>query len=64
MKNFNYALTFLLLFLNQSNYSATSYIHEYEYCVVGAGPAGLQMAYFLQKSNRNYILLERNNISG
>jgi NADPH-dependent glutamate synthase beta subunit-like oxidoreductase len=36
----------------------------HEYCVVGAGPAGLQMAYFLHKSNRNYILYERNKIVG
>lgn len=32
---------------------------DYEYCVIGAGPAGLQMAYFLHKSNRNYIVFEQ-----
>lgn len=32
---------------------------DYDYCVVGAGPGGIQMAYFLQKNNRNYIVLEK-----
>lgn len=31
---------------------------DYEYVIVGAGPAGLQMAYFLQKAKRRYILFE------
>uniref|UniRef100_A0A8C4QYC6 FAD-dependent oxidoreductase domain containing 2 n=1 Tax=Eptatretus burgeri TaxID=7764 RepID=A0A8C4QYC6_EPTBU len=35
-----------------------------DYCIIGAGPGGLQMAYFLQQAGRNYIVLERNNISG
>jgi thioredoxin reductase len=29
-----------------------------EYLVVGAGPAGLQMAYFLEKAGRKYLVLE------
>ena len=32
--------------------------HEYDYVIVGAGPAGLQMAYFLQKSSRRYVVYE------
>ncbi|CAG12117.1 unnamed protein product, partial [Tetraodon nigroviridis] len=31
-----------------------------DYCVLGAGPAGLQMGYFLSKAQRDYIILERN----
>jgi cation diffusion facilitator CzcD-associated flavoprotein CzcO len=31
---------------------------EYEYLIIGAGPAGLQLGYFLQKANRNYLILE------
>lgn len=32
----------------------------WDYIVVGAGPAGLQMGYFLEKNKRDYIILERN----
>lgn len=28
----------------------------YDYCVLGAGPAGLQMGYFLSKAKRDYII--------
>lgn len=38
--------------------------HRYEYCVLGAGPAGLQMGYFLSKAKRDYIILERNSGPG
>lgn len=31
-----------------------------DYCVLGAGPAGLQMGYFLSRANRDYVILERN----
>jgi len=30
-----------------------------QYCIIGAGPGGLQMAYFLQQSNRDYIIYEK-----
>lgn len=33
---------------------------RFNYCVLGAGPAGLQMGYFLSKAERDYIILERN----
>ena len=33
-------------------------MRELEYLVIGAGPAGLQMAYFLEKAGRGYLLLE------
>ena len=36
----------------------------WDYVVVGAGPAGLQMGYHLQKTGRNYVILERNSSSG
>lgn len=34
---------------------------EYDYLIVGAGPAGLQLGYFLEKENRNYLILEAGN---
>lgn len=34
---------------------------HYKYIIIGAGPAGMQMAYFLKKRNLDYIVLERNN---
>jgi len=30
-----------------------------QYCIIGAGPGGLQMAYFLHQSNRDYIVYEK-----
>lgn len=35
-----------------------------KYIIVGAGPAGLQMAYFLKKSGRDYIVLEKESTAG
>lgn len=32
---------------------------RYDYCVIGAGPAGLQMGYFLKRAARDYVILER-----
>ncbi|KAJ8345117.1 hypothetical protein SKAU_G00293100 [Synaphobranchus kaupii] len=46
-----------------NNHSANSTLHH-DYCVLGAGPAGLQMGYFLSKSQRDYIILERNSGPG
>ncbi|MBV6623338.1 MAG: NAD(P)-binding domain-containing protein [Rivularia sp. (in: Bacteria)] len=31
---------------------------EFDYLIIGAGPAGLQLGYFLEKANRNYLILE------
>jgi len=36
----------------------------HDYIVVGAGPAGLQLGYFLKKAGRDYAIIERANISG
>jgi thioredoxin reductase len=35
-----------------------------KYLIVGAGPAGLQMGYFLQKAGLNYLIIEKDNTSG
>ncbi|OWF56517.1 FAD-dependent oxidoreductase domain-containing protein 2 [Mizuhopecten yessoensis] len=38
--------------------------YETEFCIIGAGPAGLQLGYFFQKSGMDYVIYERSNISG
>ena len=42
----------------------SSEIEFHEYCIIGAGPAGLQMGYFLEKTGRDYVIYEKANQSG
>jgi thioredoxin reductase len=37
---------------------------EHQYIIVGAGPAGLQLSYFLQQAGADYLALERETASG
>jgi thioredoxin reductase len=37
---------------------------ELDYLIIGGGPAGLQLAYFLSKAGRHYLILERTNTPG
>lgn len=37
---------------------------RHEYIVLGAGPAGVQLGYFLEKAGRDYSILERGNHAG
>ena len=39
-------------------------IADFEYLIIGAGPAGLQLGYYLEKANRNYLILEGGNKAG
>ncbi len=39
-------------------------MNSYDYIVVGAGPAGLQMGYFLQQAGRKYVILEAKECAG
>jgi thioredoxin reductase len=39
-------------------------VNDFEYLIIGAGPAGLQLAYFLEKAQRSYLTLEAGNSSG
>jgi thioredoxin reductase len=32
--------------------------HAFDYVIIGAGPAGLQLAHYLQRANRNFVVLE------
>ena len=36
---------------------------HHKYCVIGAGPAGLQIGYFLERAKRDYVVFERANQS-
>ncbi len=38
--------------------------HKTEYLVLGAGPAGLQLAYFLQRAGRDYVVLDASDHAG
>ncbi|CAB1433418.1 unnamed protein product [Pleuronectes platessa] len=40
--------------------SSDNVTRHFDYCVLGAGPSGLQMGHFLSKARRDYIILERN----
>jgi cation diffusion facilitator CzcD-associated flavoprotein CzcO len=35
-----------------------------DYIIIGSGPAGLQMGYFLQKQKQNFLILERGEKAG
>jgi cation diffusion facilitator CzcD-associated flavoprotein CzcO len=43
---------------------ASGVTRYWDYIVVGAGPGGLQVGYFLQRAGRDYVILERANVSG
>ena len=32
---------------------------NYEYIILGGGPSGIQLAYYFEKNNLNYIILEK-----
>jgi len=38
--------------------------NKFDYIIVGAGPAGLQLAYYMQKNNINYKIIESGEESG
>ena len=37
---------------------------QYDYVLIGAGPFGIQMGYYLEKNKEKYVILEKNEISG
>ena len=38
--------------------------HHWDYVVIGAGPAGLQLGHHLQAAGRSYVIMEKGNTSG
>ena len=51
-----YAASCVLLLISELCSSAAVY---HDYIVVGAGPGGLQLGYFLERAGRDYVILER-----
>ncbi|MDJ0706018.1 MAG: NAD(P)-binding domain-containing protein [Leptolyngbyaceae cyanobacterium MO_188.B28] len=41
-----------------------SVVTDFEYLIIGAGPAGVQLGYFLEKRGRDYLILEAGEESG
>lgn len=65
MKKQSDSLTYIqacLVFLVFISMTTASGYHDY--CIIGAGSGGLQLGYYLQQQNRDYIIYERTNISG
>ncbi|XP_048575834.1 FAD-dependent oxidoreductase domain-containing protein 2 isoform X2 [Nematostella vectensis] len=36
----------------------------HEYCIVGAGPGGLQLGFFFERAGRDYVIYERDGLAG
>ncbi|XP_075999253.1 FAD-dependent oxidoreductase domain-containing protein 2 [Genypterus blacodes] len=45
-------------------YCSVNDASHHDYCILGAGPSGVQMGHFLQKANRDYMIFERNSGPG
>src|SRR2546422_8521123 len=39
-------------------------VSKHDYLIIGAGPAGLQIGYYLQKAGRDYLILESGDTPG
>jgi thioredoxin reductase len=64
MGAFRYCRVALLLALSRSSAVDAVGKSERDYCIVGAGPAGIQLGYLLGAANRDYVVLERNSVAG
>ncbi|XP_065889903.1 FAD-dependent oxidoreductase domain-containing protein 2-like isoform X3 [Dysidea avara] len=58
------SMQLLLVLLLSCTYSCAKKSVHYQYCIIGAGPSGLQMGHFLQNAGRNYLIIERNHTAG
>lgn len=60
-----FLLTSCVLLMTPLTFALTPDSHRYhDYCIVGAGPAGLQLGHFLDRAGRDYVVFERSNNSG
>jgi thioredoxin reductase len=56
-------LTILFFFQTRENFTDEGIINK-EFIIIGAGPAGLQTGYFLNKFKKDYLILEKSNTVG
>ncbi|WP_235109563.1 NAD(P)-binding domain-containing protein [Acaryochloris sp. 'Moss Beach'] len=57
--DFTHELLNLSLQMNDCENSISSlYRNDFDYLILGAGPAGIQLGYYLEKSNHDYVILE------
>jgi thioredoxin reductase len=54
----------LLVSLVQGNEAELSFDYTQKHCIVGAGPAGLQVGLMLQQADEDYVVLERSSGAG
>ncbi|KAM4722839.1 FAD-dependent oxidoreductase domain-containing protein 2 [Rhinophrynus dorsalis] len=57
-------LQYLPLVLLLTSSCLSCHLVTHDYCVLGAGPGGLQIARFLEDTDRDYLVLERNPVPG
>ncbi|XP_060079934.1 FAD-dependent oxidoreductase domain-containing protein 2-like [Ylistrum balloti] len=59
-------LIILTVFIRNLSIATERHTRNYdtEFCIIGAGPAGLQLGYFFERSRMDYLIYERSNISG
>ena len=62
----SFIFSFVVLFIHLKPLEANETRNKStrDYCIIGAGPGGLQMGYFLKRANRDYVIFERANSSG
>ena len=48
-----------LLSLAEVSHQESQKMSIHDYCIVGAGPAGLQLGYFLKQAGRDYIIYDK-----
>jgi thioredoxin reductase len=58
-----FSILLYVYYINKNNQKIDT-DHMYEYIVIGSGPAGLQAGHFLNKFNKDYIILEKADNSG
>ena len=57
------ALSWAQFFGSSASESSPLELREsYDYCIVGAGPGGLQLGHYLHKQSRDYVIFERQTI--